>query len=106
MTKKYHNHTQQTNPKHCEEEPQNTYSHNTSGRQSKATSSLFLIRMIAKLERTLNTAYLMTKHRYPHPKQWKQSREEGKDQDTIWERDKNTRKHNMQESQEVSPFPS
>ena len=106
MTKKYHNHTLQTNPKHCEEEPQNTNSHNTSGRQRKATSSLFLIRMIAKLERTLNTAYLMTKHRYPHPKKWKQSREEGKDQDTIWEKDKNTRKHNMQESQEVSPFPS
>ena len=27
-------------------------------------------------------------------------------QDTIWESDKNTRKHHRQESQEVSPFPA
>ena len=27
-------------------------------------------------------------------------------QDTIWESDKNTRKHYIQESQEVSPFPT
>ena len=27
-------------------------------------------------------------------------------QDTIWESDKNTRKHLIQESQEVSPFPA
>ena len=27
-------------------------------------------------------------------------------QDTIWERDKNTRQHHTQESQEVSPFPA
>ena len=27
-------------------------------------------------------------------------------QDTIWESDKNTRKHHMQENQEVSPFPA
>ena len=44
-------------------------------------------------------------------------KEEGKDhesiqssthltQDTIWESDKNTRKHHIQESQEVSPFPA
>ena len=26
--------------------------------------------------------------------------------DTIWESDKNTRKHNTQESQEASPFPA
>ena len=26
--------------------------------------------------------------------------------DTIWESDKNTRKHHTQESQEVSPFPA
>ena len=26
--------------------------------------------------------------------------------DTTWESDKNTRKHNIQESQEVSPFPA
>ena len=27
-------------------------------------------------------------------------------QDTIWENDKNTRKHYIRESQEVSPFPA
>ena len=27
-------------------------------------------------------------------------------QDTTWESDKNTRKHHIQESQEVSPFPA
>ena len=27
-------------------------------------------------------------------------------QDTVWESDKNTRKHHKQESQEVSPFPT
>ena len=26
--------------------------------------------------------------------------------DTIWESDKNTRKHHIQEGQEVSPFPT
>ena len=57
MIKKYNNHTQQTNPRHCEEKQQNTNSHKTSGRQSKATSSLFLIKMIAKLERTQSNAY-------------------------------------------------
>ena len=45
------------------------------------------------------------------------SKEEGKDQEstrsstipyqnTIWESDTNTRKHNTQENQEVSPFPA
>ena len=33
MIKKYHNHMLQTNPRHCEEEPQNIYSNNTSVRQ-------------------------------------------------------------------------
>ena len=27
-------------------------------------------------------------------------------QDTVWKTDKNTRKHHIQESQEVSPFPA
>ena len=26
--------------------------------------------------------------------------------DTVWENDKNTRKHHIQESQEVNPFPA
>ena len=39
--RKYHNHTLQTNPRHREEDPQNTNSHNTSdGTQCKATISL------------------------------------------------------------------
>ena len=39
-----HNHTLQTNPRYCEEEPQYTNSYKISGRQSKPSSSLFLIR--------------------------------------------------------------
>ena len=35
MIRKYHNHTLQTNPRHHEEEPQNTDCHKTSGRQLK-----------------------------------------------------------------------
>ena len=33
MIRKYHNHKLQTNPRHCEEEPQNIYSNKTSERQ-------------------------------------------------------------------------
>ena len=40
MIRKYHNHTPQTNPRHCEEEPQNTDCHNASGRQLKQSSQL------------------------------------------------------------------
>ena len=53
---KYHNHTLQTNSWHPEEEPQNNNSHTTPGRQSKATSSFFPIKMSAKLEMTQSTA--------------------------------------------------
>ena len=39
MTRKYHNHTLQTNPQHREEEPQNNNNHKTPERQKvKATS--------------------------------------------------------------------
>ena len=34
-TRKYHNHTPQTNPRHCEEEPHNTDCQKTSERQLK-----------------------------------------------------------------------
>ena len=57
MIKKYHNHKLQTNLWHREEEPQNN--HETPGRQtkqSKATSSLFPIEIIAKLEWTQSNA--------------------------------------------------
>ena len=51
MIKKYHNHKLQTNTWHHEEEPHTN--HETPGRQkSKATSSLFPIKLIAKLEWT------------------------------------------------------
>ena len=53
--RKYHNHKLQTNLWHREEEPHNN--HETPGRQtSKATSSLFPIKMIAKLEWTHSNA--------------------------------------------------
>ena len=55
MIRKYHNHKPQTTPWHREEEPFNH--HETSGRQvkqSKATSSLFPVKMIAILEWTLS----------------------------------------------------
>ena len=56
-TRKYHNHTLQTNPQHREEEPNNIYSNNTFVRHlSKATSFLFLFKMIAKLEMTQRNA--------------------------------------------------
>ena len=35
MIRKYHNRILQTNPRHCEEEPQNTNSRTTLGRQLK-----------------------------------------------------------------------
>ena len=54
MNRKYYNHKLQTNPWHSEEEPHNN--HKTPGRQSKATSSLFPIKMIAKLELTQSNA--------------------------------------------------
>ena len=54
MIRKYHNHKLQTNPWHREEEPHSN--HETPGRQSKATSSLFPIDMIAKLEWTQSIA--------------------------------------------------
>ena len=54
MIRKYHNHKLQTNPWHCEEEPNNN--HKTPVRQSKKTSSLFPIEMIAKLKWTQRNA--------------------------------------------------
>ena len=51
MTRKYHNHKLQTKPWFREEEQHNN--HETPGRQTKqATSSLFPIKMIAKIEWT------------------------------------------------------
>ena len=64
MTRKYHNHTLQTDPKHREEEPQMaqiTNRHKTSGR---ATSSPFLIEMVAKLERSLHIDHYQPAFRY------------------------------------------
>ena len=47
MTRKFHNYTPQTNPRHHEEEPHNTYSHKIAGRQLKKSN---LLSLIAKLE--------------------------------------------------------
>ena len=44
MISKNHNHTSQPNPRHHKEKPQNTNSHNASGRPSEAASTLFPIR--------------------------------------------------------------
>ena len=57
MIRKYHNHKLQTNLRHREEEPHNN--HKTPRRQtkqSKASSSLFPIEMIANLEWTQSNA--------------------------------------------------
>ena len=56
MIRKYHNHTLQTNPRHREEEPRTLRAMRQEDNLSKATSSLFIIEMIAKLERTPHTA--------------------------------------------------
>ena len=54
----YRNQTLQTNPRHHEEKPQSTNSDKTSGRQLKWSNqlSLFLIKMIAKLEMAQSNA--------------------------------------------------
>ena len=54
MTRKYHYHTLQTNPRYREEELQIIYSNTTSIRQQKQSSqlSLLLFKMITKLEGT------------------------------------------------------
>ena len=71
MTRKYHNHTPKTNPRHREEEPQNTHSNKTSIRQQKkATSSLYLVKIITKLERTQSNVYWNRQAQSTH-KQWK-----------------------------------
>ena len=43
MIRKYHNHKQQTNPRHCEREIQNIYSNTTSKRQQKQTHQKFSV---------------------------------------------------------------
>ena len=64
MIRKNYNHTPQTNPWHRENEPHNNNSHKTPGRQkSKATSSLFPTKMIAKLEKPQHTAQLNMEQR-------------------------------------------
>ena len=66
MIRIYHNHKPQTNPWHREEEPHKH--HKTPARQTKqTTSSLFSIKMIAKLEWKLNNVQ-KTKNNYRLPK--------------------------------------
>ena len=66
MITKYHNHTLQTNPRRREEETQNTVTRHPKDNKSKATSSLFLVKIFAKLEWTKSNAYL-TKTNTEHP---------------------------------------
>ena len=41
IIRKYHNHTLQPNPEHCEEQPKNTYIHKRPGRQLNFVSYLY-----------------------------------------------------------------
>ena len=52
MIRKNLNHKLQTNPWYREEEPQSNHERHQEGKQSKATSSLFPIKITAKLEQT------------------------------------------------------
>ena len=53
MVWKYHNHTLNTDPQHREKSHRTTvFTRRQEDKQSKATSSLFPIKMIAKLEMT------------------------------------------------------
>ena len=54
MIRKYHDHTLQTKQWHHEEESHNNINHKTLGRQSKATSYLFPIKVIVTLARAQN----------------------------------------------------
>ena len=62
MISKYHNHTQQTNPRYLEEEPQNTNSHKTPGRQLKQSNQLSLPRQDDRKTRN-DTGKCITKQR-------------------------------------------
>ena len=62
MTRKYHNLTLQTNQWHREEELHKNHKHQQD-QQSKATSSLFPIKMIAKLEKTHSNVQLDIEHK-------------------------------------------
>ena len=64
MIKKYHNHKLQTNLCHCEED-HTTITRHQEDKQSEATSSLFPIKMIAKLEKLSYLASVIcTKRRF------------------------------------------
>ena len=62
MIRKYHNHTPQTNLRHREEELPKTVTRRQEDKQSKATSSIFPIKMISKLEMTQSTAQQNMRH--------------------------------------------
>ena len=63
MIRKYHNHKLQTNPWRNEEEPHNSHETPEEDKQSKATSSLFPIKLIAKLKWTIKIKQRTTRHR-------------------------------------------
>ena len=60
MVRKYHNHILYTNPRHREEEPQDTHSRKTPGRQLKQSNQPFLPHQDGYKTRK-NTKYCLTK---------------------------------------------
>ena len=70
MTRKYHTHTMQTNPRHHEGKPQNTNSNGTSGRQLKQSNQLSISHQDDYETRRTNKTEPNTEP--PSHKQWEQ----------------------------------
>ena len=71
MIRKCHNHTPQTNPRHREEEPQNTDRHKTSGRQLKQSNQFSLPHQDdGKNRLTQSTEQQSKDQTQNHHKQW------------------------------------
>ena len=73
MIRKYLNHKLQTNPRHREVELQDIYSYKTSkDNKRKTPSSLYLVKMIAKLERDkLSNAHQNKDQQRRHTNNWR-----------------------------------
>ena len=71
MLRKYHNHTPHTNPRHTEEELQNTDSHSTPGRKLIYSNQLSLIPQQAGCKTRKDTKYCLTEQG-PYTKPHKQ----------------------------------
>ena len=72
MVGKYHYHILQTKPPHREEEPQNSNSHKTSGKQLKQSNQLSLPHQNG-CKTSKDTKHCTTKHgRNTEPPKWQQ----------------------------------